>query len=93
MVSKRYDDFKGDRVLQKAVIYTLQVIGEAANYLSKAAQAKAPDVEWPRIVSLRNRIAHGYFGLELDAIWRIATEDAPRLKQQLIAAGLIDAAG
>lgn len=87
-----HEQFARDSVTQKATIYALQVIGEAANHLSSTAQSRAQDIEWPRIIALRNRIAHGYFALEIDAIWRIATEDAPKLRQQLAAAGLIEKA-
>ncbi|HRO04870.1 MAG TPA: DUF86 domain-containing protein, partial [Terricaulis sp.] len=67
LASKTFDDFIRDPVTQKAAIYALQVIGEAANRLSETAKGAAPDVEWPKIIALRNRIAHGYFALELDS--------------------------
>jgi uncharacterized protein with HEPN domain len=78
-----------DRQLHQSVAFSLQVIGEAANNLSADAKARAVGVPWPKIVALRNRIVHGYFALELAEIWRIATTDAPRLKSDLQAAGLL----
>jgi uncharacterized protein with HEPN domain len=82
------DAFLKDPVLQRAVTFALQVIGEASNYLSPSARAQASAVPWPKIIGLRHRIAHGYFSLDLDEIWRIAEADAPELKRQLIASGL-----
>lgn len=86
---KDFSAFESDRTLHQAVSFSLQVIGEASNNLSDAAKAQAPNVPWPKIIALRHRIVHGYFSLELTEIWRIATTDAPTLKQQLAAAGLI----
>ena len=83
--------FISDRQLHQSVSFSLQVIGEAANNLSANARAKAPNVPWPKIIALRNRIVHGYFALELAEIWRIAMTDAPTMKLQLIEAGLIAA--
>lgn len=81
-------DFLSDRELYQAVAFSLQVIGEAANNLSPETRSKAADVPWPKVIALRNRIAHGYFALELTEIWRIAVNDAPALKSSLTAAGL-----
>lgn len=91
LAHKSLDDFLADQVLQRAVAYSLHIIGEAANNLSEAAHAQGAEIPWPKIIALRNRIAHGYFALELDQIWKVATVDAPNLKQQLIAAGLLSA--
>ena len=89
IAGKTLDDFLADRQLHQSVAFSLQVIGEAANNLSADAKAKANAVPWPKIVALRNRIVHGYFALELTEIWRIATTDAPKLKSDLRAAGLL----
>jgi uncharacterized protein with HEPN domain len=59
--------------------------------LSADTKAKANTVPWPKIVALRNRIVHGYFALELAEIWRIATIDAPKLRSDLEACGLLQA--
>jgi uncharacterized protein with HEPN domain len=83
-----FEQFSADRTLYQSVAFSLQVIGEGANNLSDVTKAKAPEVPWPKIVALRNRIVHGYFSLELTEIWRIATVDAPRLRAQLSDAGL-----
>lgn len=88
ILGKSEADFLSDRELYQAVAFSLQVIGEAANNLSPETRSKAADVPWPKVIALRNRIAHGYFALELTEIWRIAVNDAPALKSSLTAAGL-----
>jgi len=57
-----------------AVCLNLIRIGEAARFLGDDAKAALPTVRWPDVVTMRNRIAHGYKSLEEEIIWRTATE-------------------
>lgn len=61
--------FLADMRTQDAVLMQLIVAGEAANSLEPAAFAEAPEVDWPAVVSLRNRIAHGYDTIDRGRIW------------------------
>lgn len=65
--------FINDSRTSAAVAMYLIVIGESARTLSDAAQSEAPEIPWPQIVALRNRIAHGYQTIDRAAIWSIAT--------------------
>lgn len=64
--------FLADRRTQQAVILNLMILGEAATrvlaeYPEFAAQH--PEVPWRSIKGMRNRIAHGYFELDLEVVW------------------------
>lgn len=48
-----------DRVLQLAMTRLVEVIGEAANRVSNETQRRHPDIPWPQIVGMRNRLIHG----------------------------------
>ena len=61
----------------------LEIIGEAANRLPQEFKAQFADIEWPKIVGLRHRIVHNYFGIDLKIIWRIINEDLRVFKAQL----------
>ncbi|MDP3739178.1 MAG: DUF86 domain-containing protein [Hyphomonadaceae bacterium] len=84
-----FEQFSADPVLQRAVLHMLQTIGEAANHLSSPTLATMSTVPWPLVRGLRNRIVHGYFGLDLGAVWLTATAEAPRLAAAVRASGLI----
>ena len=73
------DAFRGDRKTVDAVTRNLEIIGEAARQLTEADRAAYPDIPWPRIVGLRHRIVHDYFGIDTELIWEIASKDAPEL--------------
>ena len=76
-------DLDADRLLALAVVRLLEIIGEAARNVPDDFAAAHPEVPWPRIAGLRNRIVHDYFGLDLEIIWQILQTDLPQLKSQL----------
>jgi uncharacterized protein with HEPN domain len=75
--------FVGDEMATDAVIRNLEVIGEAANRLPEAFKKDHASVEWHKIVGLRHRIVHEYFGVDLDIVWRILEDDLPLFRQEL----------
>ena len=77
------DQFMASTLVQDAVALNFLVLGEAAGDLSDAAKAAAVDVPWPRMVSLRNRIAHGYQFVDRMTIFGLALNDAATLRSTL----------
>lgn len=71
------DSFFGDPKTIDAVVRNLEVIGEAAGRLPAEFTDSHPEVEWRKIVGLRNRIIHGYFNVDLAIIWQILQHDLP----------------
>ncbi|RME23459.1 MAG: DUF86 domain-containing protein [Deltaproteobacteria bacterium] len=80
-----YDGFIADEKTIDAVVRNLEIIGEASNRLPESFQAQHPEIEWRRIVGLRNRIVHAYFGLDLEIIWEILQNELPVLKTKISA--------
>ncbi len=72
--------FEQDELLQGWFVRNLQIIGEAARALPEEVRALAPEIEWPRIIGMRNVLVHGYFDLDLEVVWEAANSDAPALK-------------
>lgn len=82
------DEFRRDRRSQQAVIMSLIIVGEAATRVmdSYPAFAKAhPQVPWRGMRGMRNRIAHGYFDINLDVVWDTVQTALPQLLEQLAA--------
>ncbi len=76
---KDIEAFKADPVLQRAVQHMLQTIGEASTKLDAATLNTIEGVPWQQVKGMRNRIVHGYFGLDPEAIWLTATGEVPEL--------------
>lgn len=75
--------FSTDPVLQAAAQRWLEIIGEAATRLSPAFRAAHPEVPWRDIIGMRTILAHGYFDIDHDVVWRAVTVDVPRLRRTL----------
>jgi uncharacterized protein with HEPN domain len=80
------EEFLADKCTQQAVIMSLIIIGEAAtkvmdHYAEFTAQYS--DIPWRSMRGMRNRIAHGYFDINLDVVWDTVQTALPRLLIQL----------
>jgi len=72
-------DLDSDRLLNLALVRLLEIVGEAANRIPEEERARHAEIPWPQIVSLRNRLIHGYDSVDFDILWQIVTEDLPPL--------------
>jgi uncharacterized protein with HEPN domain len=80
------DDFLADKRTQQAVFMSLIIIGEAATKVMDGYAEftqEHPDVPWRSMRNMRNRMAHGYFDIDLDVVWETAQEWLPELIKQL----------
>lgn len=75
--------FLQDWVLQSAIAYQLQVVGEAASRLSSPVRLAHPDIPWRSIIGMRNIIVHDDARLDATIIWRTASERVPELIRAL----------
>jgi uncharacterized protein with HEPN domain len=80
---KSRPDLDTDRVLSLALVRLLEIVGEAANRVTSVTRQQYADIPWSQIVSLRNRLIHGYDTINLDILWKILTDDLPALIDQL----------
>ncbi|HIH04510.1 MAG TPA: DUF86 domain-containing protein [Methanoregulaceae archaeon] len=69
------------RLDEKRMLYAveraLQVMAESTQRLSPELRRAHPEVEWPAIAGLRNVLVHDYFGVDVERIREIVSEDLP----------------
>ncbi|HRO56321.1 MAG TPA: DUF86 domain-containing protein [Nitrosomonas europaea] len=63
----------------------LELIGEAATHIPDDIRSAHPDIPWRMIIATRNRLIHGYLGIDNDTIWSIIQDEIPKLLLQLTA--------
>lgn len=68
-----------DRLLNLALVRLIEIVGEAAGRVPKEMWSRHPEIPWPQIVSLRNRLIHDYDSVDFDILWQILTSDLPPL--------------
>ena len=80
------EGFLADKRTQQAVIMSIIVIGEAATKVMDRYAEFAdehPEVPWRSMRGMRNRIAHGYFDINLDVVWDTMQTALPGLLERL----------
>ena len=61
----------------------LELIGEAATHIPEAIRADHPQIPWRKVIATRNRLIHGYLGIDNDTLWSIIQTDIPALLHNL----------
>ncbi|MEW6236589.1 MAG: DUF86 domain-containing protein [Candidatus Omnitrophota bacterium] len=78
-----FKEYLMDDKTSNAVTWNLEIIGEAANRMPDSFLEQYPMIEWRKIIGLRHRIVHEYFGIDSMLVWRIIQNDLPNLKSSL----------
>ena len=83
LAGKTFDDLRHDKILFFAVVKNIEIVGEAANNLTKELQAQHPEVAWKDVISMRHVLVHDYYNIDARTAWQTAKENLPFLKQQI----------
>jgi uncharacterized protein with HEPN domain len=78
-----FQGFLGSLQTIKAVLFNLQLLGEASNKVPNEIKALAPKVPWQELRGLRNRVVHEYFDMNLEMVWTITSKHLPDLLLEL----------
>lgn len=78
-----FPDFSNDKKTIDAVVRNFEIIGEAARNMPEEILTKYPDLPWNKMISMRNKTMHEYFGVDLDILWTTIKEDLNSLKEQI----------
>ena len=78
-----YESFINDKKTIDAVVRNLEIIGEATKGIPETIRVKNPEIEWQRIVGLRNVLIHQYSGIDLEVVWDIIVNKLPLLQKQI----------
>jgi uncharacterized protein with HEPN domain len=76
-------DLDKDRKLVHSLVRLFEIVGEAASQVSEEVREGIPEIPWTVIISMRNRLIHAYFSINLDIVWLTSTEDIPSLIEEL----------
>jgi uncharacterized protein with HEPN domain len=82
------DGFDQERFVNSGITYdatlrNLELIGEAATHIPQEIREKYNQVQWRLIIATRNKLIHGYLGIDNDTLWSIIQTDVPELLSQL----------
>jgi uncharacterized protein with HEPN domain len=75
--------FKNSRITYDATVRNIELIGEAASKVPTEIQTRYTNIPWRLLIATRNRLIHGYFGIDADILWDIVSNDLTSLKDEL----------
>lgn len=75
--------FVANGLTYDATLRNLELIGEAATHIPDTVRTAHPEIPWRMMIATRNRLIHGYLGIDDDTLWSIIHDDVPELQEQL----------
>lgn len=78
-----------DAFTEYGVCKALELVGEAASYISQSGRAEYPEIDFSKYRAWRLQITHGYAGVEMSDVYETITRDIPTLHHQLRQHGLV----
>ena len=78
------EQFLNNHLVQDAIIRQIEIIGEASKKLSNSLKQKYIYIPWKDIAGMRDKLIHGYFGVDIESVWKTIENDIPILKEQII---------
>lgn len=79
-----FEAFEADEILTNAVLHKLENLGEAISRLPPKIKDANPQVDWRGIGDFRNRLAHGYFDVNMKIVWNLVKNRLVGLKEDLM---------
>jgi uncharacterized protein with HEPN domain len=77
------EEFLQDPTLKRAFVRSMEIIGEASRQIPQDFTARHPEIDWKGMAGMRDRLIHGYFGVDYDLVWDVVKNKLPDLGRQV----------
>lgn len=75
-----FENFYADKKTRSAVVWKLEVIGEATKNIPASIRSKYKELPWKDMAGMRDKISHFYFGIDYKIVWGVIRKKLPIIK-------------
>lgn len=75
-----FEQFLRDDKTSFAVVRALEIIGEATKHIPMSVRRRHPRITWTKMAGMRDKLIHGYLGVDMEIVWETATRYIPELR-------------
>lgn len=78
-----FEQFAANQLVIDAVVRNFEIVGEAVRNIPSEVTAAHPDIPWEKMIGMRNKVIHEYFGVDEEILWKTIQEDLPVFRGQI----------
>jgi len=78
-----FDKFIVDETLKRAIVRSLEIIGEATKQITADLKYRWNNIKWRNIAGMRDKLIHDYIGVNYSIVWDVAKNKIPELIIQI----------
>jgi uncharacterized protein with HEPN domain len=78
-----FEELLEDELLQRGIVRSLEIIGEASKNVSLGLKKAHPEIEWKMMAAMRDKLIHHYFQVNWKIVWNVLTTEIPQLRIQV----------
>jgi uncharacterized protein with HEPN domain len=77
------DSFSTDETIKRAFVRSIEIIGEASKKISEDFKTKNNRIDWRSMAKMRDKLIHGYFGIDYEIVWDVIISEIPKLHSEI----------
>jgi uncharacterized protein with HEPN domain len=78
-----FEQFAANQLVIDAVVRNFEIVGEAVRNIPSEVTAAHSDIPWEKMIGMRNKVIHEYFGVDEEILWKTVKEDLPVFRGQI----------